>query len=108
MAHEIFESNLPPADKPFDPVFDDVATVTGAGFETAATVLWLIFYHVFSDVEILQRLRTELALDTAQCSETVELRMLQQLPYLTSVLMVGMHLSLAMASGTYLPVRPSA
>jgi cytochrome P450 len=77
---------------------DDVATVTGAGFEPTASVLRLIFYHLFSNAEMLQRLRTELKSATAQSSDTVDLRTLEQLPYLTSVLMEGMRLSPSVAS----------
>ncbi|KUJ18476.1 cytochrome P450 [Mollisia scopiformis] len=93
IVHEIMDSKLTPADKSFPRVFDDVATVTGAGFETTASVLRLIFYHVFSNAEILQRLRSELRPAT-----TNDLKVLEQLPYLTSVLMEGMRLSPAIAS----------
>ncbi|KAH8592759.1 cytochrome P450 [Bisporella sp. PMI_857] len=80
IVHEILESNLPPAEKAFERVFDEVATVTAAGFETTASVLGLIVYHVFSSPEILQRLRHW-----------------NKLPYLTSVLTEGMRLSPAIA-----------
>jgi cytochrome P450 len=77
-------------------------TVTGAGFETTANVLRLVFFHVFSNAAILQRLRAELASASgpSQSSGQVEfeLRTLEQLPYLTSILMEGMRLSPAIAS----------
>ncbi|KAF4633285.1 hypothetical protein G7Y89_g4836 [Cudoniella acicularis] len=98
IVHEMLDSGLPPAEKTFARVFDDVATVTGAGFETTASVLRLIIFHVFSNPETLQRLRSELASATAQYSDPVELKTLEQLPYLTSVLMEGMRLSPAIAS----------
>ncbi|PQE25325.1 Trichodiene oxygenase protein [Rutstroemia sp. NJR-2017a BBW] len=60
IVHEIIDSNLPAKDKVFDRIFDDVATVTGAGFETTASVLRLIIFHVFNDIEILHQLRSEL------------------------------------------------
>jgi cytochrome P450 len=59
IVHEILESNLSPKEKTFERVQDDIATVTGAGFETTGSVLRLIFYHVFSNAEILSRLRAE-------------------------------------------------
>jgi len=98
IVHEILDSNLPPADKSFNRILGEVVTVAGAGFETTACVLQLIFYHVFSTAEILQRLRDELASTTAQSSDTVELMTPEQQPYLTSVLMKGMRLSPAIAT----------
>ncbi|KAH6677237.1 trichodiene oxygenase, partial [Halenospora varia] len=94
----ILESNLPPSEKTFTRVYDDVSTVGGAGFETTASVLRLIIFHVFSNPEIIQRLRDELASATAQSYDTVELGKLEQLPYLTPVLMEGMRLSPAVAT----------
>jgi cytochrome P450 len=102
IVHEIVGSNLPPAEKTFGRVVDDVMTVTGAGFETTANVLRLVFFHVFSNASILQHLRAELASASgpSQSSGQVEfeLRTLEQLPYLTSILMEGMRLSPAIAS----------
>lgn len=73
---------------------------TGAGFETTAAVLRLVSYHVFSNPEILQRLRRELSrvISGIQPVETMELRDLEKLPYLTSVLMEGLRLSPGLAT----------
>ncbi|KAK4172409.1 putative cytochrome P450 E-class, group I [Triangularia setosa] len=101
IVHEIFDSNLPPEDKTVKRVFSDVATVTGAGFETTSSVLRLIVYYVFSNPEILRRLRAELANATKPSSSldaTIPLHTLEQLPYLTAVLMEGMRLSPAIAT----------
>lgn len=98
IVHEIVDSNLPPAEKAFDRVFDEVATVTGAGFETIANALRLIFYHVFSNTDILQRLRVELASARAQSSGEVGLRKLEQLPYLTAVITEGLRMSPSIAT----------
>ncbi|KAK8057947.1 cytochrome P450 [Apiospora saccharicola] len=93
IVHEIVDSKLPLAEKGFERVMFEVATVTGAGNETTAGVLRLVLYHVFADRAILQRLRAEL--DDAA---TLELKALEQLPYLTSVIMEGMRLSPAIGS----------
>ncbi|KAF2269980.1 cytochrome P450 [Lojkania enalia] len=98
MVHAIVHSDLPPADKTFNRVFEEVATVTGAGFETTANTLRLILYHVYSNDEILQRLREEIASVTTQSTEPIQLKKLEQLPYLTAILMEGMRLSPAVAS----------
>ncbi|KAI1396858.1 hypothetical protein F4819DRAFT_474058 [Hypoxylon fuscum] len=54
--------------------------MSGAGFETVASVLHLIFYHVLSNAEILQRLREGLNDIKVQYSNTIKLRMLEKLP----------------------------
>lgn len=67
--------------------------MTGAAFETTANALRLILYHVFTNDEILQRLRNEITQAHTESSEPISLKTLEQLPYLTSTLMEGMRLS---------------
>ncbi|KAI0173705.1 cytochrome P450 [Hypoxylon sp. FL1284] len=98
MVYEIVHSDLSPADKGFDHAMEEVATVTGAGFETTANALRLISYHVFTNDEILQRLRKEIASIPAEPSAPIALRHLEQLPYLTAVLMEGLRLSPGIAT----------
>lgn len=77
---------------------DDVATVTGAGFETTASVMRLVLYHVYSNPEMLQRLRAELDEATSKPPGKMDVKTLEQLPYLTSLIMEGMRLSPAIGS----------
>ncbi|KAH7309892.1 cytochrome P450 [Stachybotrys elegans] len=95
IVHQIAESSLPPEEKVFKRVFADVATVTGASFETTASVLRLIVYHVWSNPLILGQLRAELAQAASESNseQSLELRTLEQLPYLTAVLTEGMRMS---------------
>ncbi|OTB02598.1 hypothetical protein M426DRAFT_264424 [Hypoxylon sp. CI-4A] len=73
--------------------------MAAAAFETTASVMRLIFYHVFSNPDILKRLRGEIAAAAeASGEERLELKTLEQLPYLTSVIMEGMRLSPAIGS----------
>ncbi|KAK8076200.1 cytochrome P450 [Apiospora phragmitis] len=81
IVHKIVNSNLAPSEKKFERVMNDVATITGAGFETAASALRLIFYHLATVDAAKDKLKT-----------------LEQLPYLTSVIMEGMRLSPAIGS----------
>lgn len=71
--------------------------MTGAEFETTANVLRLILYHVYSNEDILRRLREELAPISAP-SSPAELKILEQLSYLTAIIMEGLRLSPAVAS----------
>jgi len=98
MVHEIIHSNLPPADKTFNRIFEEIATVTGAGYETTASTLRLILYHVYANDDILQRLRKEIVSISTQSPEPFVLRELEQLPYLTAVLTEGLRLSPAIAT----------
>lgn len=94
----ILESDLPPLEKSFERICDEVTTVSGAGFETSASVLRLILFHVFTNSAILQRLRNELVSAKTTSNETLELVKLEQLPYLTALLMEGLRLSPGIAT----------
>lgn len=104
MIHAIVASDLPPSEKTHARVQEEVSTVSGAAFETTASALRLILFHVYTNPEILTRLRAELALASAAVGgprETLppnQLKDLEQLPYLTATLTEGMRLSPAIAS----------
>lgn len=100
MAYDILHSKLPPSEKTFDRIFEEIATVTGAAFETTASTLRLILFHVFSNKKILERLRIEITAATAKSPEPVHLQTLEQLPYLTAILMEGLRMSPGLASRT--------
>ncbi|AEO69909.1 uncharacterized protein THITE_2057681 [Thermothielavioides terrestris NRRL 8126] len=102
LVHAIVNSDLPASEKTYQRVCDEVTTVAVAGFESTASALRLILYHVFSSDTILQRLRRELASAAAAAgsSEPIPLKTLEQLPYLTSVLMEGLRLSPGIATRT--------
>jgi len=94
MVHAIVHTDLPPSEKTFERIFEEVATVTRAAFETTTNVLRLIFYHVYINKKVLACLREELATVPVDYS----LKQLEQLPYLTAVITEGMRLSPAVAS----------
>ena len=72
-------------------VNDEVQTILGGGLETTAIPLGAITYYVYSNKEILYRLRTELA-GVANLNSPSSLRELEHLPYLTGVIMEGLRL----------------
>ena len=98
MVHAIVQSDLPPEEKTLRHVSEDVATVTGAGFEMTASAVRLILFHVFSNTEILGRLRAELESVAAAPTVTILLKTLEKLPYLTAVINEGLRLSPAIAT----------
>ncbi|KAI0008991.1 cytochrome P450 [Xylariaceae sp. FL0662B] len=93
LVHEIMQSKLPPPEKSFERVFDEMSTTTGAGFETTAAVIRIAAFHIYSDPKILQKLRAELATAPDHDWETLE-----QLPYLTAIVMEALRLAPALAT----------
>lgn len=103
MAYDIVKSSLPPSEKTFNRIFEEIATVTGAAFETSASTIRLILFHVYTNISILDRLREEITIATAASSSKswpLPLQTLEQLPYLTAVLMEGLRLSPALGTRT--------
>ena len=98
MVHAIVQSDLPASDKTLERIFQEVATVTAAGFETTANTLRPVLFHVYSNQKILQRLREELVSASHGSPEPIALKTLEQLPYLTAVLSEGLRLSPAIPS----------
>ncbi|KAI1736981.1 cytochrome P450 [Xylaria scruposa] len=99
LVNEILESNLPPSDKSFERCFDEVITVSGAAFETTAHSIRVILYHIYRDEYILRYLRDELVAARARSpTPSLKLAELEQLPYLTAVLMEGLRLAPAVAT----------
>ncbi|KAJ2987207.1 hypothetical protein NUW58_g4632 [Xylaria curta] len=93
IVYEILKSKLPESEKTINRVFDDVSSITGAGFETTAGALRVALFHVFDNQEILQRLRAELS-----TVDTRNLKVFEQLPYLRAVLMEGLRISPALGT----------
>lgn len=98
IVHEILNSSLNSHDKSFQRVFEEVTSVSGAGFETSGSVLRLLSFHVFSSPEILQRLQRELDSAGLFRSSAVDLKRLEQLPLLTATIMEGLRLSPGVAT----------
>lgn len=93
LIHEIVQSNLPPPEKSFGRIFDEVSTTTGAGFETTAAVIRIAAFHIYDDPKILQLLRAELGTAPNRHWKTLE-----KLPYLTATIMEAMRLAPAIAT----------
>ncbi|KAK3955348.1 cytochrome P450 [Pseudoneurospora amorphoporcata] len=92
--------SLPTHLKSLSRIHQDIFAITAAGFETTASTLRLIIYHLFSSPSILSRLRSELSQKGFNLSDpsSYEYRDLEHLPYLTAILMEGLRLSPAAAS----------
>ncbi|KAI1379801.1 cytochrome P450 [Hypoxylon crocopeplum] len=84
---------LPPPEKSFERIFGEKSTTTGAGFETTAAVIRIAAFHIYSDPKILQKLRAELA-----AAPDHDWKTLEQLPYLTAIIMEAMRLAPAIST----------
>ncbi|PSR79353.1 trichodiene oxygenase [Coniella lustricola] len=93
LVHEIVQSKLPLAEKSFERTFDEMSTTTGAGFETTAAVIRIAVFHIYRNPAILQKLRAEVA-----AAPVLDWKTLEQLPYLTAVIMEAMRLAPAIAT----------
>lgn len=93
LVHEIVQSKLPPSEKSFERIFDEMSTTTGAGFETTAAVIRIAAFHIYSDPRILRLLRAELA-----SAPDHDWKTLEKLPYLTAIIMEAMRLAPAIAT----------
>ncbi|KAJ4423384.1 hypothetical protein N0V82_001988 [Gnomoniopsis sp. IMI 355080] len=101
IVHAIALSSLPPSEKSLPRLYDDVSTVTGAAFETTAATLRLILFYVYSNTDVLAKLRTELASarkESGSQDTEVDLQQLERMPYLTAVLTEGLRMSPGVAT----------
>ncbi|EHL01924.1 putative Trichodiene oxygenase [Glarea lozoyensis 74030] len=89
---ELVDSELLPTDKSLPRVLNEVQTIVGAGLETVSGVL--------SNPEILQRLRAELLTvkGVSSSNDIMDLKKLEKLPYLTSIIMEALRMSPAIGS----------
>ncbi|KAK7973454.1 hypothetical protein PG988_007588 [Apiospora saccharicola] len=99
IVHQILGAQIPAEEKSLRRVFEEVGTITRGGFETVANTVRMTLYHIYSNREVLHRLRSELAdarvknSNNHGSSPDLSLGTLEKLPYLTVILMEGLRLS---------------
>lgn len=100
IVHSILGSDLPQAEKSVERINDEVGTITGAAFETAAQSIRTILYYLYSNPAMLNRLRTELDQATKEHGNegNLPLSTLERLSFMTGVLREGLRLSPGLAT----------
>lgn len=106
MVQSILKSNqLPPSEKEFDRIHNEVDAVTSAGIETVGQTLRLTCFHIYNDARILERLRNELTdiskhlgPNAKSAEDKPVLSQLERLPYLTAVVREGLRMSPGIAT----------
>lgn len=96
--YEIIHSDLPPAEKSPKRLEGEAAAIFGAGTFTTAWTLSVAMYHLTVQPEKLERLRTEIRTIMPDPYNPAKLQQLEQLPYLTSVIMESLRLSNALST----------
>ncbi len=106
MARSILNSKqLPPSEKEFERIHNEVDAVTSAGIETVGQTLRLTCFHIYDNPKILQRLRDELTdvskylgPNVASAEGKQVLSQLERLPYLSAVVKEGLRMSPGIAT----------
>lgn len=99
VCHEIYHSDeLPDSEKTIRRLQHEVQVFVIAGTETSAHALACITFHVLDNPHVLFRLQEELKGLRDSSAGQAKLRDMEQLPYLTSVLLEGLRLSYGVAT----------
>ena len=82
--HEILESDLPLEEKTFERLWQEAQVTIGAGADTTGNALTVTHFHLLDNPNILKKLQAELQKALPNKYNPIELRVVEQLPYLVS------------------------
>ncbi|KAH0555914.1 hypothetical protein GP486_006142 [Trichoglossum hirsutum] len=106
--HELLNSDiLGPEEKTIRRLAEEGQTVVGAGILTTAHMLKLTSFHILANIEVLKKLKAELASVQPNAAIPIPLRKLEQLPYLTGIVNEGLRMSYG-ASSRLARISPDA
>ncbi|PMD41986.1 cytochrome P450 [Hyaloscypha variabilis F] len=91
--HEILESDIPEEEKSFERLWQEAQVTIGAGSDTTGNAFTVTHFHLLDNPDILKKLQTELREALPNKYDTIELRVVEQLPYLNAVLNEGLRFS---------------
>ncbi|KAI4242602.1 MAG: hypothetical protein L6R40_003983 [Gallowayella cf. fulva] len=99
VCHEIYSHpDLPSSEKTLRRLQHEIETFVVAGTETTAHALACITFHILDNESILRTLKAELATTFNPDAKAPRLLRLEQLPYLTAVILEGLRLSYGVAT----------
>lgn len=90
---DILDSNLPAHEKTAQRITGEVTAILIAGTETTSWVLTTLTYYLLANPHVLARLTAELKGKVENPTKLPGWSTLEQMPYLTSVLLEGLRLS---------------
>ena len=92
--HELYHSKLlPQAEKDPQRLRDEVQTIIVAGTDTVGHTLRVVTFHLTEKPHMLEKLRAELKTVEPNDDGNWTVTQLEQLPYLTAILMEGLRLA---------------
>ncbi|OAP56942.1 hypothetical protein AYL99_09054 [Fonsecaea erecta] len=95
----ILDSDLPDAEKENERLWHEAQVMCIAGTETTAWTLSVLSFYLLSNPEVMRKLRGELELAMPDVSaNSVEIKDLEKLPYLTAVIQVSLRLSFGVST----------
>ena len=97
--HEImYSSDLPPSEKSLYRMRCEAVQFVSAGTDTVSNTMHVMTYHLIDNPHILKRLREEIRTVQPNPTQPAPLKQLEQLPYLTSVILEALRLGYGLAT----------
>ncbi|KAF7509483.1 hypothetical protein GJ744_008046 [Endocarpon pusillum] len=96
--HEILSSDLPSEEKSYERLWQEGASLIGAGVETTSNTLNVILFHLLQNKTQLDRLQIELQSAMHDPSHLASWSELEKLPYLTAVINEGLRKAMGTTS----------
>lgn len=94
----LLESDLPSSEKTLTRLTSEANAVVLGGTHTVSTVLTVLTYHLLANPAQLSRLRSELQTVVGDATNLPPWTTLEQLPYLSAVILEGLRLMYGIAS----------
>jgi cytochrome P450 len=82
--HTLLESDIPAEEKLHSRLWQEAQVVIGAGADTIANTLTITHFHILDNPDVQKKLQAELEEALPRRYEPVELRAVENLPYLVS------------------------
>ena len=98
MFHELLNSDLPESEKTAERLVQEVQAIIGAGTETTAMTLSIITYYLLEKPEMLEKMKEELFEFQPNINADLHFQQLEQLPYLSSIVLEGLRLSYGLST----------
>lgn len=96
--HELLESSLPTEEKTTTRLQHEAQAIIGAGTETTAWTLAVISFYLVHNRALLTELQDAIELGNPTSLEVLPWRMLEQIPYVTAIILEGLRLTYGVAT----------
>jgi cytochrome P450 len=80
--HEILEADIPDSEKSYERLWQEAQVTIGAGADTTGNAFTVTHFHLLDNPDVLKKLQAELKEALSKKYDPVELKVVEQLPYL--------------------------